>query len=150
ICTEDEGIYLKNQSKERDYLICLDQQNINYKGSQIEACDLLTDNKEFIHVKKWSSSSTLSHLFQQGIVSAQLLMNDIEFRRLLNEEIDDDNFKIDINNYHSSNYTIVFSVLFKNDDYDFIDLPMFSKIVLVNSFQELNNFSYNVKLNRLQ
>jgi uncharacterized protein (TIGR04141 family) len=35
----------------------------------------------FIHVKKRGRSSTLSHLFAQGVTSAELLLSDEEFRK---------------------------------------------------------------------
>lgn len=47
---------------------------------RIELCDLLTSDGTFIHVKKRGRSSTLSHLFAQGITSAELLLNDGDFR----------------------------------------------------------------------
>lgn len=49
-------------------------------SSGIEACDLLTTHGEFIHIKRKSSSATLSHLFSQGSVSAQTLLDDSVFR----------------------------------------------------------------------
>jgi uncharacterized protein (TIGR04141 family) len=49
-------------------------------GDSIELCDLLTRNRQLIHVKKRGSSSTLSHLFSQGVVSAELLARESAFR----------------------------------------------------------------------
>lgn len=56
--------------------ICLDQTNISPSGqAQVEPCDILRigDSVEFVHVKIGTSSSTLSHLFNQAANSIQLL-----------------------------------------------------------------------------
>ena len=42
--------------------------------SSLEACDLLGPGNELIHVKRASGSAPLSHLFFQGLISAETLM----------------------------------------------------------------------------
>lgn len=49
-------------------------------ASGIELCDLLSVNGEFCHVKRKNRSSTLSHLFAQGTVSANTFFGDGVFR----------------------------------------------------------------------
>jgi uncharacterized protein (TIGR04141 family) len=46
----------------------------------VEICDLLTSDGKLLHLKKRGKSSTLSHLFAQGVTSAELLMQSTEFR----------------------------------------------------------------------
>lgn len=57
--------------------VCLDRTNISPSGqTALEPCDLLRVSEsgiEFVHVKIGTSSSTLSHLFNQAANSAQLL-----------------------------------------------------------------------------
>lgn len=48
------------------------------QGNNIEPCDVLW-NKKIIHVKKNGGSSVLSHLFNQSLVSGQMLL-DVSFR----------------------------------------------------------------------
>jgi uncharacterized protein (TIGR04141 family) len=48
-------------------------------NNRIEACDLLTPERQFICVKKMESSATLSHLFAQGSVSATLLKKEATY-----------------------------------------------------------------------
>lgn len=50
------------------------------RSSGIEICDLLGPDDELIHVKKASSSAPLSHLFAQGLVSAQALIHQADVR----------------------------------------------------------------------
>jgi uncharacterized protein (TIGR04141 family) len=51
----------------------LDADPVIYGGgrSAIEICDLLSTDRVFVHVKAKTKSSTLSHLFAQGLNSAQ-------------------------------------------------------------------------------
>lgn len=46
---------------------------------RVELCDILTEDGVFIHVKKRGRSSTMSHLFAQGVTSSQLLLQDDVF-----------------------------------------------------------------------
>jgi uncharacterized protein (TIGR04141 family) len=60
-----------------DQFLCLDR-NQGMRSplgarSSLEACDLLGPNNELIHVKRASGSAPLSHLFFQGLISAETL-----------------------------------------------------------------------------
>ena len=73
---QNEGEY-NERVGELEGFVCLDKTNISpRRQTQIEPCDLLLlrdGRAEFIHVKIGTSSSTLSHLFNQGANSVQLL-----------------------------------------------------------------------------
>lgn len=80
---EAEGLYNRRAAPETSTeLLVLDQKLPRPGGgtSGIEPCDILTAQGEFIHVKRKSRSSTLSHLFAQGSVSALALLDDGEYR----------------------------------------------------------------------
>lgn len=51
---------------------------IERPGQKVEICDLLTPAKQLLCVKRMTSSSALSHLFNQGWVSWQLLADNTE------------------------------------------------------------------------
>lgn len=55
--------------------------------SSIELCDVLAGNDTFIHVKHYSGSATLSHLFSQGYNSAYLVNSDPAFVEKENKKI---------------------------------------------------------------
>jgi uncharacterized protein (TIGR04141 family) len=80
---EKEGDYNKRLAENRAWL-CLDKQLFYGTGSEqnqkIEVCDILADEHRFICVKKMNSSATLSHLFSQGAVSAELLRDEPAYR----------------------------------------------------------------------
>ena len=61
--------------------LCLDKRFV-YDGGpdKMEICDILTPDAGLIHVKHRGSSSTLSHLFAQGVNSAERLLLDQDFR----------------------------------------------------------------------
>jgi uncharacterized protein (TIGR04141 family) len=54
---------------------------------RVELCDILTVDGLFIHVKKRGRSSTLSHLFAQGVTSVELLLNDEQFLKDASEVV---------------------------------------------------------------
>lgn len=84
---QDEVAYNEMAAKQIGGL-CLDGETVGISGpDRIEICDLLTKDGYFIHVKKRSRSSTLSHLFAQGVTSAELLLDDDEFREGAAEKV---------------------------------------------------------------
>ena len=137
---------------ENESYILMDKKNISYGGgySSIELCDLLDKkNKIFIHVKKYSGSSTLSHLFSQAEVSSQLILQDQDFIKkakekepLLNEVFTE--------NFNPNDYSIVFGII--HDKNKKLDIPFFSKVKFKNTLSLLNAFGYKqaylVKINQ--
>jgi uncharacterized protein (TIGR04141 family) len=77
--SQDEGAY-NLAAAEKIGGACLDGKTIGVGGvDRVELCDVLTKDGHFIHVKKRGRSSTLSHLFAQGVTSAELLLDDEDF-----------------------------------------------------------------------
>lgn len=68
-----EGLYNEGLAKDRKWQL-LDKKNLVYsRYRRIEVCDVLTPARELLCVKNATKSSTLSHLFAQGSVSAALM-----------------------------------------------------------------------------
>jgi uncharacterized protein (TIGR04141 family) len=65
-------------ARSRGQYLCLDKNRAvrNPLGarSPLEICDLLGPGNELIHVKRAEGSAPLSHLFSQGLISAQSLV----------------------------------------------------------------------------
>lgn len=79
LSSEDEDAYNQRAAAEIGAL-CLDRRLIKTGGpDSIEICDLLLADGMLLHVKKRGRSSTLSHLFAQGVASAELLLHDQAF-----------------------------------------------------------------------
>ncbi|MEU0883366.1 DUF6119 family protein [Lentzea sp. NPDC005914] len=56
-------------------------------GENVEYCDQLSAHKKLICVKRMDGSDKMSHLFQQGSVSAQLIMTNDEYKAGLMEKL---------------------------------------------------------------
>jgi uncharacterized protein (TIGR04141 family) len=79
---EKEGPYNERLSKALQGAILLDKRTVSRsQATAIEICDVVTKTKQLVHVKRGTSSSSLSHLFAQGVVSAELLHMDSDFRK---------------------------------------------------------------------
>jgi len=75
-----EQRYNRWTSEQRKYILLDRAFYRKPPGVQVEVCDLLTREKQLICVKRMDGSDKMSHLFQQGSVSAQLLMTEEEYR----------------------------------------------------------------------
>ena len=127
--------------------VLMDCQDISYGGghSKIEVCDILTLQRELIHIKPYSGSSTLSHLFNQAAVSTELLLYDPTFLHLTNEKIleiaGDDKFCIDNNR----GIKIVIAIISK-DSVALPHIPFFSKVSFRNLKNRLKAFGLEVNI----
>ncbi len=148
---EHEGHYNERVSQEMgDYICNMDRKLISCGGvnQKVEFCDLFSTNKHLIHVKHYGSSSVLSHLFAQGLISAELFLNYEVFRERLNEKLPED-FKFDHpeNKPDVSQYKIVFAIISKSQKS--LDIPFFSKVNLKNIVKELEGFGYKVFIKKI-
>jgi uncharacterized protein (TIGR04141 family) len=134
-----EARYNALAASENGYSL-LDRQMIIHGGanSKIELCDLYGDNL-FIHIKRYTRSSGLSHLFNQGSVSADLLMSDLEFRIKAAEKITESggNFENSGNRPDPQNISVVFGVVSASQGN--LKLPFFSQVALKNAVKFMKN-----------
>lgn len=81
--TSNEGSYNQMVADGNDDYCLFDCKMLSADGSpkKIEACDIYTKQKQFIHVKNKGQSAQLSHLFAQGKVAAECFSSDESFRR---------------------------------------------------------------------
>lgn len=128
-------------------VICLDKKDISTKGQrQIEPCDLIYmngNNVELAHIKISTRSSSLSHLFNQGINSIQYIRLDENAKQnLIN--LTNSNINI-VNGINSGSYQVVYGIISNKDDKKSDGLPLFSRISLLRT---ANTFkSMNIKMN---
>ncbi|WP_340673733.1 DUF6119 family protein [Brevibacillus agri] len=113
----------------------------------------LKGDKKLIHVKPWDSSSTLSHLFSQGRVSAELLIQEIEFRKLTRQKISglDISFVnvIEENFFNPREYEIVFAIIDPSNNPLRERLPFFSKLNMMQNVKYLRNLGFSVTLKKI-
>lgn len=159
---EHEGAYNVRlaQMAAQDRL-CLDAEILRPEGatSGIEFCDVLSSDGTLLHVKRKSRSSTLSHLFAQGVVSATTLLGDEEFRArlstLITPHIDGTagrwkNLIPDGNQAPERDGLRVSYVVIANSSKPGNGwLPFFSKLNLMQSARVLSNLGVKVTLDRV-
>lgn len=79
---EKEGPYNRRVAMNIAHAVLLDKETVTRPGrTAIEVCDVVVRGRVLLHVKKGTASASLSHLFAQGVVSADLLHMDPEFGR---------------------------------------------------------------------
>ena len=141
-----------SQSSHCDEMICLDRQLISPSGSKnpIEVCDFLKKDKSFIHIKDKTTSSRLSHLFNQGTVSARVMLMDPAARDKILEKIQDIQAKTGQTGFEEiipssrsefkrSDFTVVYGVLTSQER---PTLPFFSLISFKQAAHELQLLGY--------
>lgn len=124
------------------YVKCLDKKNISPQGqTSVEPCDLITvlNNKlNLVHVKISTRSSSLSHLFNQGVNSIELLRLEEESRDKLKDLVNND---IDFSQLIDEGaYSVTYGIVTKKTGTS-EKLPIFSRISLlraVNSLKVMN------------
>lgn len=116
---------------------------------QIEFCDLLTSERQLIHVKRKIQSATLSHLFMQGQNSAQLFVYDKEFRAAVHKAASDAGLTLDVLPSESINpaeWEVVFAIIAKPNRRWPDSLPFFSQLSLAAAANALDRMGFRKSL----
>lgn len=131
--SKKEGEYNEAVANSNENRKLLDKEFLHIDGrGKIEVCDILEEPSTFIHVKKYYSSQSMGHLFNQGTVSALVLREDKS--RLINW-FEEKYPTIDITSVEAGrDVNVIFAIGFKNFSDSPIDkLPFFSKVALYNA-----------------
>lgn len=140
-----EPKYLEFVASQSSDLFLMDQKHIMIGGgrSRVEFCDLYSKNKEIIHVKKYSGSSVLSHLFYQALVSGDSFLHDLNFRKQINQLLPEE-FQISPvdSRPDPSQYNICIAIMRKDNGP--LDVPFFSKVSFKNTVTSLRKLGFNV------
>jgi uncharacterized protein (TIGR04141 family) len=148
---KDEAGYNKRVAKEKGYFK-FDRRNVSHggrRGDQIEPCDLLTKQRQLIHVKRYAGSSVLSHLFAQGLTSSDLLADDAVYRGKMRNKITDAAFKPLIpDNIDPQKYEIVYAIVGRPIGTKKLAemLPFFSRVNLRRTAKQLKRMGYKVSV----
>lgn len=146
--TDNEGTYLRRIADNENFYL-LDQKliRLNNAASPFEFCDLLTPDHHIIHVKKYSSSSVLSHLFSQAYVSAEALINEPDVTVQVNTHLAAlGNFQFVFDQAELPRNKIVFAIMQPNED---LHMPFFSKVNFRQFAQRLTAMGYQVEICRI-
>lgn len=155
---EKEGDYNSRVAIANPNLFVFDTQLVKPDGAatEIEFCDLFSKNKQLIHVKRKTRSATLSHLFAQGMVSAQLFLQDSEVRKQARKIIRDQSPHGGFLQYLPEarpipgEYEVVYAIVAKpNPDWP-TSLPFFSQINLMHSCKRLEGLGFRYSLQLIE
>lgn len=149
---ENEEKYNERLKAEHKEFLCLDRKLITPTGatSAIEVCDFLGPQPYLIHVKDKTSSSRLSHLFNQGTVSGRVLILDAQAREKVRERIAsvqreagqsgfDEIICGASADFKPSDFTVVYAVIGTGVE---SKLPFFSLVTLRQAARELEALGY--------
>ena len=146
---DDEGAYnIRAAREDAENLALMDKRLIAYGGgrSEIEFCDLYSKDHKLVHVKRYGGSSVLSHLFAQGVVSAELLLRSVDFRKKLNEKLPDSHrLQNPDDRPVPRDFEVVYAVAAKSTE-EKPALPLFSRITLRNASERLQALDIPVSL----
>jgi uncharacterized protein (TIGR04141 family) len=144
---EDEAAYNKRVFDQGGAAFALlDRKTVKLTGrTAIEVCDIYSRDKAFIHVKRYSGSGTLSHLFSQGAVSAQLFQSEAEFRREFRAKLPHTHYWGAADDpVRTSDFEVAYVIVSKEGEPK--ALPFFSRVNLRNATTLLRSIGYRVTL----
>ncbi|EWM16415.1 hypothetical protein KUTG_06719 [Kutzneria sp. 744] len=140
-----EGDYNESVGSAPDF-VCLDKTNVSpAKQTRIEPCDLYTvrsGRATLIHVKISTGSSLLSHLFNQGANSVELLKGDDDAPQrlvaLIEKTIEGRAGEL-ASPIEKNDYEVVFAIITRKDPgQKSLNLPLFSRISLARNIKALD------------
>lgn len=159
---ESEGDYNARAAAGSTELTLLDKHLVAPDGAttKIEFCDLIATDGSLIHVKRKSRSSTLSHLFAQGHVSAEALV-DGQLRNQVRAAITKAAGAADASTWlafvppggvapERDKVTVTYAVIANSKRKGVEWLPFFSRLTLMQTVRDLNRLGFtNIALARV-
>ena len=143
----------------RTDLVMLDCCKINPSGEKhanLEPCDFYSDKKQFIHLKDGHSSSSISHLWLQGLVSGESFIKDAQFRTKVRAKIKEIKPGFE-KHFHSgrsrpiaSDYTVIFGIMRMAGKTGAVSLPFFSKVSLRPIIERLETYGYKTGIELIE
>lgn len=140
---ESEGDYNMRVARTSASILLMDSRLMATEdGDRIEVCDLLHLDGHLIHVKKFRGSQTMSHLFAQGAVSAELLNSD---------QVTQSAFVSDVGARSRSHLrvasdapkSVTYAIAVNNGRKIPLELPTFSKVNLRDFARKLHRMGVN-------
>lgn len=140
-------------------LLKLDQQKINPAGvryANLEPCDFFSKDKQFIHLKDGNSSGSISHLWSQGVVSAEAFVSDADFRKKLRKTVKDlgGGFEAGLpkagEKVTRDDFKVVYGIMRQPYADGTLGLPFFSKVSLQTAVSRIQQFGIPVALELIQ
>ena len=148
--TDNEDQYIKYVSENSEGFHIMHKVHIinRKRYNDVEFCDLMTQDKTLIHIKKYGTSRVICYLFQQGLISAELLLSEPDFRQRVSEKLTDGFRYVEAEKKpEPTDYTIVFAIISsKPGD---LDIPFFSKVALRTVRRRLSLLGFELALQKI-
>jgi uncharacterized protein (TIGR04141 family) len=155
---EHEGDYTDRVCGGSTDLLLMDKKTIRPTNARtaIEVCDIFTADGQFVHIKPYKGSSTLSHLFSQGTISADLFQKDPGFRKKARTKIK--SLKSSVakmiplsGDIDTGDYEIVYAIIKKATSVSpwQTSLPFFAQLNLRQAATLLRNRGYKVSVKHI-
>lgn len=135
---------------DNNHLLLMDANVIGHGGgkSKVELCDVLTVDNTYIHIKPYSGSATLSHLFNQAVVSAELVMGDREFVAKANMKIKESTLNDAFLIEGQARPNVIIAIISKHNC-DRPPIPFFSKVALRYARRRLETYGCQVSIKNI-
>lgn len=149
-CDGSEGDYNSRvAAADADTYALMDAKQIIIGGgrSSVEFCDLYTRTRDLLHIKRYGGSGVLSHLFAQGLISAELFKTEPKFRALVDEKLPISHRTGD-GEVDASQFRVVFAVV--SDVPGELKLPFFSRLNLRHTAKRLMTIGYRIALAKIE
>lgn len=157
-CRNEEKL-IEELDAQRADLLKLDKVKINPGGvkyANLEPCDFFTKDKQFIHLKDGHSSGPISHLWSQGVVSAEAFISDKDFRKKLRAKVRSlgGGFETHLpkanEKFAREDYHVVYGIMRKRYADGTIGLPFFSKVSLQATAERLAQFGIPLSIELIE
>lgn len=110
---------------------------------KVEFCDVYGNAGEMLHVKRYGGSNLLGHLFNQGLVSGELLRAYDKYVNLVNKKLpashqikDSQDMPRDV-----SGYKVIFAIISQSEEQG-LHIPFFARVALRNVHKQLTSLGY--------
>jgi uncharacterized protein (TIGR04141 family) len=147
------------------HLLNLDQVKLSptgMPGANLEPCDFLSTDRQFIHLKDGHDSEPISHLWNQGVVSAESFVRDAKFRKDFRDAVKKRQKKSKKHGFENllpdgrskpvpSEYTVVYGIMrspYKKSGT--LGIPFFSKISLRAVVDRIRLMGFNVEVHLVE
>lgn len=157
-CVNEEELIDDIEAKRSD-LLKLDKVKINPDGvryASLEPCDFFSDAKQFIHLKDGHSSGPISHLWAQGVVSAEAFVSDKGFRKKLRAKVRslgggfESHLPKSTDRVVRDDYQVVYGIMRKPYANGDLGLPFFSKVSLQAAAERIGQFGIPIAIELIE
>lgn len=159
---EDEPDYNDRLAKPPNERALIDRRTARFQDEEggVEPCDVFTSNRQFIHVKRMTSSAAMSHLFGQALVAARLFQATREYRTFMRGLLAPHQGLVDLiplERPTTPEYTIIMGIITRpsvspanSPVHVALDLPFLARNFLGYVATEIEGMGYRFELARIR